>query len=63
MKMRLDTLARMKGAVQLYQTLGFTPIAPYCHNPDPTALYLELPLGSSGRQLPPGPPPCVDGHH
>jgi GNAT superfamily N-acetyltransferase len=42
----LDTLPSMADAVRLYQLLGFTPIAPYCHNPIPGALYF-------GRNLEP----------
>ena len=36
----LDTLPSMTDAVRLYQLLGFTPIAQYCHNPVPGALFL-----------------------
>ena len=34
----------MAEAIRLYQSLGFTPIEPYCHNPVPGAMYL-------GREL------------
>lgn len=41
--MRLDTLASMTAAQQLYRTLGFREIAPYYANPHP-AVFLELDL-------------------
>ncbi len=43
-KMRLDTLGKMQSAQNLYQSLGFTEIAPYRYNPDPDTRYLELAL-------------------
>jgi ribosomal protein S18 acetylase RimI-like enzyme len=42
--MRLDTLGSMTAARSLYQSLGFVPIAPYCHNPLPDAEFYQLDL-------------------
>jgi putative acetyltransferase len=44
--MRLDTLASMKSALSLYQSLGFRNIAPYYDNPSEKAVFMELLLGA-----------------
>ncbi len=41
---RLDTIPRLETAVGLYRRMGFREIEAYRHNPDPTALFLELKL-------------------
>ncbi len=41
-KMRLDTVAKLKTAIRLYEKIGFYEIEAYCHNPDPTVKYMEL---------------------
>jgi GNAT superfamily N-acetyltransferase len=44
-KMRLDTVESvMKDAVTMYRKLGFREIPPYCSNPIPSAVYMELQL-------------------
>ena len=43
-RMRLDTLASMTAARRVYESLGFREIAPYCFNPFPDAVFLELDL-------------------
>jgi ribosomal protein S18 acetylase RimI-like enzyme len=43
-KMRLDTLAEMREARTLYESLGFKRIEPYYHNPMQGAIFMELEL-------------------
>lgn len=45
--MRLDTLADMASARELYRALGFVPTAPYRVNPLPGAEFLALDLRSA----------------
>jgi ribosomal protein S18 acetylase RimI-like enzyme len=42
--MRLDTTPSMNAATSLYRSLGFYDTEPYCYNPVPGAVYLELDL-------------------
>ena len=42
--MYLDTLARLKDAIQLYHSLGFRETAPYYDNPLDDVVYLQLEL-------------------
>ena len=44
-RMRLDMVPSMKDAQALYESLGFQKIPPYCRNPVPGAVFLELNLG------------------
>lgn len=46
--MRLDTLARMRAAVALYESLGFRRIEAYRPNPLEDVVYLELMLTGGG---------------
>ena len=41
----LDTLPTIAWAIQLYRSLGFVEVPPYCHNPVPGALFLGRGLG------------------
>ena len=41
-KMRLDTIPRLKNAMQLYRDLGFYKIPKYYNNPDKSVVYFEL---------------------
>ena len=45
-RMRLDTTPSMNAATSLYRSLSFYDTAPYCYNPVPGAVYLELDLGT-----------------
>jgi GNAT superfamily N-acetyltransferase len=45
---RLDTTAEMVEAAALYKRLGFVEIAPYRHNPLPTARFYEVALRGAG---------------
>src|SRR5262249_53998341 len=48
-RIRLDTTPEMVGAIRLYESLGFTRIAPYRANPIEGALYMEIRLGAASR--------------
>src|SRR5215475_7341080 len=41
-RLRLDTLASMKEAIALYESMGFRRIAPYYENPSNQAVFMEL---------------------
>lgn len=43
-RMRLDTVNSMVDAQKLYRRLGFREIEPYCFNPQPDVVYMELDL-------------------
>lgn len=42
--MKLDTVAKLKSAIKLYDKLGFKETEAYCENPDETARFFELRL-------------------
>jgi putative acetyltransferase len=44
--MRLDTLAHLTAACELYRSLGFLEIGAYYDNPQPNAVYMELDLSA-----------------
>lgn len=53
-RMRLDTLATMKEAIALYESLGFRHVEPYYQNPSPHAVFMELALPPNiSGQVPP----------
>jgi putative acetyltransferase len=41
---RLDTLRRLKGAIELYALLGFKETEPYNYNPETDIVYMEASL-------------------
>lgn len=51
-RIRLDTTPEMTGAIRLYESLGFTRIAPYRPNPIEGALYMEFEVGSEAQPRP-----------
>jgi len=46
-RMQLDTLNKMKFAVELYKSLGFVERSPYYNNPHPEVIYFEIDLVKS----------------
>jgi len=48
-RMRLDTLATLRGAIALYKAMGFRRIAPYYHNPLPGAQFWEKRFAAPGQ--------------
>lgn len=43
-QMKLDTVSKLKKAIELYRSLGFVESTAYCHNPQPDVQYFELQL-------------------
>lgn len=50
-RVRLDTLASMTAARNLYESFGFTPIEPYYDNPLPDVCYFELDFLADARKV------------
>lgn len=48
-RIRLDTTPEMTGAIRLYESLGFTRIDPYRHNPVEEAIYMEFNLSNASQ--------------
>jgi putative acetyltransferase len=48
-RVRLDTVAEMKEAARLYESVGFVEIGAYRHNPIPTARYYEVELRKAAQ--------------
>lgn len=46
-RIRLDMTPEMTGATRLYESVGFTRIAPYRANPIEGAIYMEIELGGA----------------
>ena len=46
-EVKLDTLARLTNAVQLYRSFGFEEIRPYNENPEEDVLYFSKKLDST----------------
>jgi putative acetyltransferase len=49
-RMRLDTTPSMNEATSLYRSLGFYDTEPYCYNPVPGAVFLEVDLGTFAEE-------------
>jgi GNAT superfamily N-acetyltransferase len=49
-RLRLDTVAELVEAAELYRTVGFVEIEPYRYNPVPSARFYETVLGGAGSR-------------
>ncbi|KAF0246938.1 MAG: hypothetical protein FD180_297 [Planctomycetota bacterium] len=51
--MKLDTVSKLKAALELYRRLGFRKTAPYCHNPLADAIFLAKQLNPTSLRIRP----------